>query len=141
MAKKEDFFQMGSSESVIGHSVKLKGTLKSQGDITVDGELNGDVTTTATVRVGHGAIINANIKAKTIIISGNVNGNLEASDMIQITETGKVVGDVKTANLNILSGAFFSGKSEMAQTKEEMPFKAVTEVKDNKEVEIKPFFE
>ncbi|HBG81993.1 TPA: cell shape determination protein CcmA [candidate division CPR2 bacterium] len=139
MAKKDDFFQMGASETVIGHSVKLKGSLKSKEDIIVDGEVSGDITTESTLKVGHGAIVNANLKGKNIIISGNVSGNLEAGDMVQITETGKVVGDIKASNLSIFSGAFFSGKSEMIHAKEP-EFKTVTEVKP-KEVEIKPFFE
>lgn len=139
MAKKEEFFKMGAAETIIGHSVKLKGTLKSSGDITVDGELNGEIHTDSTLNIGHGAVINANLKAKNIIISGNVTGNIEANDMIQINETGKVVGDIKAGSLNILAGAYFSGKSEMSQTKEPS-FKTVAEVKTN-EVEIKPFFE
>jgi len=139
MAKKEEYFQMGSSETVIGHSVKLKGNLKSQGDITIDGEISGDVTSAKTLKIGHGSIINASLKAKNIIISGNVNGNLEAEELVKITETGKVVGDIKTRDLNILTGAFFSGKTEMHHIKEPS-FKTVTEVKAN-EVEIKPFFD
>ncbi|OIP24376.1 hypothetical protein AUK11_03465 [bacterium CG2_30_37_16] len=139
MAKKDDFFKMGAQETVIGHTVKLKGNLKSQHDIVIDGELTGDIDSESTVTIGHGAIVSANIKAKNVVISGNLEGDIDAEVSVEITQTGKVLGNIKAASLAIGAGAFFEGQSSMKGTKEP-PFKTVTKVQ-NKDNDIKPFFE
>ena len=108
------------AETIVGTSVKLKGNLHSSGDIIVDGAVSGELKTKGSVIIGPNANILANIKAQNVQISGMVQGNVEASDKIQITETGRVMGDITASVLSIAPGAVFSGTSKMSDTHREV---------------------
>lgn len=108
------------AETIVGTSVKLKGNLNSTGDIIVDGSVSGELKTKGSVVVGPNANILANVKAQNVQVSGMVQGNIEASDKIQITETGRVMGDIAANVLSIAPGAVFSGNSKMNDTHREV---------------------
>src|SRR3990167_6061995 len=108
--KKEDFPSTDNKniETIVGESVKLKGNLKSDGDIIVNGSISGDVKTKASVQVGTNANVVASIKASNVQVSGVVQGNIEARETLQISETGKVYGDINVGVLIVSPGALFS---------------------------------
>lgn len=112
------------AETIVGTSVRLKGNLKSDGDIIIDGIVTGELKTKGSVKIGKNANVVASIKASNVSIAGAVQGNIEASDRLELTETGKVSGDISANVLSIAPGATFSGKSQMAL--------------DHKEPEIEP---
>ncbi len=114
--KKEEFVPTGAAETVVGTSVKLKGNLKSDGDITVDGSVNGEIKTKGTVTIGPNANIIANVHAKNVNIAGTVQGNVVATDRLSLSESGRVYGDIAANILSISAGALFSGKSTMAES-------------------------
>lgn len=103
----------GGSETIVGVSVKLKGNLKSDGNILIDGSVSGDLRTSGSVVIGETANVVASVKAGDVIVSGSVQGNIEAKDKIEITKTGRVLGDIVANVLSIAPGAVFSGKSTM----------------------------
>lgn len=113
--KKEELVSSGAAETIVGTSVKLKGNLKSDGDITIDGSLNGEIKTKGIVAIGPNAHVIASIRAKRITISGTVQGNVEAIEQLSITESGRVYGDIITNILSIAPGAIFTGKSSMLE--------------------------
>ncbi|MCL5094161.1 MAG: polymer-forming cytoskeletal protein [Patescibacteria group bacterium] len=113
--KKMEFEESKGAETIVGASVKLKGTLKSDGNITINGSVSGEIITKADVSVGGSADLKANIAARNINISGIIQGNIKAENELRITETGKVYGDIQVKTLNIASGAVFSGKSIMLE--------------------------
>lgn len=117
--KKDEFVPTGAAETVVGTSVKLKGTLKSDGDITVDGSVNGEIKTKGTVTVGPNANIIANVHAKNVNIAGTVQGNVVATDRLSVSESGRVYGDISANILSIAAGALFGGKSTMAENVKE----------------------
>ncbi len=106
----------GAAETVVGTSVKLKGNLRSDGDITVDGSVNGEIKTKGTVNIGPNAHIIASVQAKNVNISGTVQGNVVALERLNISESGRVYGDISANILSISAGAIFTGKSSMAET-------------------------
>lgn len=107
------------AETIVGTSVKLKGNLKSDGDIIIDGIVTGELKTKGSVVIGENANVVANIKAGNVSISGAVQGNIEAADRLDITQSGRVLGDIAANVLSIAPGAMFSGKSQMADTHKE----------------------
>jgi cytoskeletal protein CcmA (bactofilin family) len=115
------------AETIVGTSVKLKGNLKSDGDIIIDGIVTGELKTKGSVIIGKNANIIANIKAKDVVISGAVQGNIEATDRLDITETGKVVGDIAANVLSIAAGALFTGSSKMNDNHREVVAEPVME--------------
>lgn len=102
--------------TVVGANVKLAGTLKDVNDITIHGQVEGEIISEKNVMVAKNATIKGPIKAKDVLISGKVNGEITAYDRIEITESGEVSGSITTNNLIIKSGAVFNGKSIMKQT-------------------------
>ncbi len=135
--KKEDFPSVDnkSVETIVGESVKLKGNLKSDGDVIINGSVSGDVRTKASVKVGIHANVVASIKAANVQISGVVQGNIDAKDTLQISETGKVYGDIQAGVLVVSPGALFSGKCSMIETKREIELEPVLETEEEPEPE------
>ncbi len=68
--------------------------------------------------VGEGALVKANIAVKSVYISGDVQGNIEVKEKINIHSTGKFLGDVHTPVFIMEEGAFFDGRSHMAEAVE-----------------------
>jgi cytoskeletal protein CcmA (bactofilin family) len=135
--KVEDVSSGGIAETIVGSSVKLKGTLKSDGDITVDGSVNGEIKTKGTVNIGPNANIIANIKAKNITVSGTVQGNISADERLNISETGRVYGDISANIISISPGALFTGKSNMAEQIQEPEIGLTVEEGEMIEEEVK----
>lgn len=102
-----------SIETIIGPSVTLEGNFDGNGDIVIEGAVNGSLKTSGNVRIGQEARVKAEIKANSVLISGEVRGNIEAEDRIDLSETAKVSGNIKTKVLQISAGASFNGKSSM----------------------------
>lgn len=105
----------GQVESIIGQNTLFKGSLTSSGALRIDGQFEGDVTTTAELIVGETARVTAQVGAKNAVIAGNVTGNMDISDKLELLPTAKLVGDLKVGSLIIGEGAVFKGKCEMRQ--------------------------
>jgi cytoskeletal protein CcmA (bactofilin family) len=91
--------------------VEIKGTVKFQHDLIVDGKIEGDIQSTGNLTVGENARIKAEIKTGTIIIYGKVHGNMTATDRVELKSSAEVIGDIKAKTLVIEGGAIFVGKS------------------------------
>ncbi len=102
-----------ASETVVGADVKIKGNLKSPSNIQIFGEVKGQVSSEADVLIGEGARIEGGVKGRQVTISGEVLGNVEALERLEITSQGRLQGDIQTPDLIIQSGAKFAGKCEM----------------------------
>jgi cytoskeletal protein CcmA (bactofilin family) len=97
----------------LGKDAMFKGVLTLEGDIRVDGRLEGELRSTGTLIVGEHAVIRGNIMAGILITSGKINGDVIASERIKILKPGIVVGDIRTPAISIEAGAFFHGLSDM----------------------------
>jgi cytoskeletal protein CcmA (bactofilin family) len=117
----------GVAETIVGTSVKLKGNLKSDGDITVDGSVNGEIRTKGMVTIGPNAHVIASVRAKKVVIAGTVQGNIEAIERLTLTETGRVYGDIVANILSVAAGAIFTGKSTMIEKIKESEISPVAE--------------
>lgn len=103
------------NETVIGSGVKVKGSLVSEGDINIDGEVKGSIKTTGNLVVGVNGLIEANVSARNVRIGGHLIGNIKSENETVIEGTGKVKGNVHTATLAIEHGALFAGQSYMSE--------------------------
>lgn len=99
--------------TIVGSNVALTGTLKDDDDIAVYGMVEGEVLSEKTVTVGQTAQVKGPIRAAFVTIAGTVRGSVDASDKLEILETGKVFGSVNTKDLVIRSGAIFIGDCKM----------------------------
>lgn len=98
------------AETIIGKSVKIEGTFNGQGNIIVEGEVNGNLKTDKNLDVRAGAKITADIEAANMKIAGEINGNVKCHGSLDISGEGKIIGDIETKIISIASGAIIKGK-------------------------------
>jgi cytoskeletal protein CcmA (bactofilin family) len=99
-------------ETIIGPNTTLKGELKSNASIRVDGAFEGIVEAEGNVMIGEPAKIIANVNGKNITVSGAVRGNLHGQK-VHLTRTGRVWGDITATALTTEEGAYIDGKITM----------------------------
>ena len=105
--------------SIVAADMCILGDLESEGDVQVDGRVNGDLRT-RTVTVGQGATINGAITGETIKIAGTVNGEIRGNTVV-LTATAKVVGDIHHKSLSIDAGAYLQGLCKRMSAEEKIP--------------------
>lgn len=105
--------ETGQTETVIGPSVRVEGNFEGQGDVVVEGTLQGTLKTTKNLRVGQAAVIKADVEALSIHCAGEIRGNVKAMERIDLTSSAQVHGNIETKQISIESGAVFNGKCLM----------------------------
>jgi len=98
------------AETVIGASIKVKGNFQGQGNIIIEGVLEGSLKTDSNIFVGDKAKITANIEASDVIITGEVRGNIKAKNYLAIGDTAKIFGDVQYGEISVERGAIINGQ-------------------------------
>ncbi|MDH5528319.1 MAG: polymer-forming cytoskeletal protein [Nitrospirota bacterium] len=102
--------------AMIGKSIVIKGELSGNEDLTIEGTVEGKISLTEnSVMVGADGRVTANIFARTITITGKVEGDVTATERIEITASGSVKGNLRAPRLVITDGAFFQGSVEMGK--------------------------
>jgi len=98
------------AETIIGGSIKVKGNFQGQGNIIIEGFLEGSLKTASDIFIGDKAKVVANIESKGIIINGEVRGNVRAKGYLAIGETAKIYGDIQYGEISIDKGASINGQ-------------------------------
>jgi len=104
----------GRPETVVGANTSIVGTLKSDGNIRIDGTVEGDIEILGNLIIGETGRVIATLKAQNVHVSGAVKGEITAVEQLEISPTGKVWGDIITAALHIEPGGLFRGQSAMS---------------------------
>lgn len=99
--------------TIVGANVRLTGILKDSNDITVHGEVEGEVISDQNVTITESSTIKGPITAENVVIAGSVHGAVTARDKIEVLPSGRVYGSMTMKDLTIRSGAIFIGKSTM----------------------------
>jgi cytoskeletal protein CcmA (bactofilin family) len=100
--------------SIIGKLLVVKGELSGEEALVVDGEVEGSIVLHGqrlTVRTN--GRVRANIQARHVILHGRVEGDIQATDRLELFRSASVKGDVSTGRISIEDGAFFKGKLEI----------------------------
>ena len=100
-----------SSEiATIGKSVVVKGELSGSEDLVVDGEVEGSIALRGqSLTIGPNGRVRANIEARNVILHGRVDGDIHASDRVELRKSASLSGDITTMRISIEDGAFFKG--------------------------------
>ncbi len=103
-----------SAAASIGKSVMIKGQILSREDLYLDGELEGTVELQEhRLTIGPNGRVQANIKAREIVVIGTIHGNVEATEKLEIRKEAKLIGDIRTARIVIEDGAYFKGSIDI----------------------------
>lgn len=109
--------EAGGTGAVMGKSITVKGELGGNEDLVIEGNVEGKIEFRQHVlTVGPNGKIKAQIFAKTVIVLGDVVGNITASEKVDIRDNGSVDGDVVSPRVAIAEGAHFRGSIDMQRT-------------------------
>ena len=97
----------------IGANSTLTGTLKFSTSVTIDGRVKGEIISSGELFIGASAVVEATIRAGTIVIDGLVRGKMQAAKRIEMREHAKVYGDVAAPALRVVDGVIFEGRCTM----------------------------
>jgi cytoskeletal protein CcmA (bactofilin family) len=97
----------------ISKGSKLDGDLVSDGDIRIDGHLNGAVTTQGRLVLGETGVLEGEVKCNTGIIGGELKASITSEELLTLKSTARLTGEIIAGKLAIEPGAVFSGKCSM----------------------------
>ncbi len=101
--------------NLICDGTSIKGDVQASRDIRIDGYLNGKIDVNGKVVVGNTGKIEGDVKCKTIDVSGRVEGNVVASEMINLKSTAIILGNITTDKISVEPGAKFTGTCKMGE--------------------------
>ena len=103
--------------ATIGKAVKINGQIYSREDLYVDGDVEGTIELMDhKLTIGPNGKVHAGVKAREVVALGAIQGNVEASERIEIRKDAKLVGDIKTARIVIEDGAYFKGSIDIVKS-------------------------
>ena len=103
----------GIGHNIIAQGTKIVGTITTNSDIRIDGELEGDLICKGKIVVGQQGNIKGNVDCANAEIMGNVNGKMIVNGTLSLKSTSKIWGQIKTKILSIEPEAQFTGTCEM----------------------------
>lgn len=103
------FFDDVTIKTIVGDGTRIVGDLDVLGVLRLDGDVDGNVTSNASIMIGEKARINGNITADSVISRGIIKGDILAESGVSLYSSAVVIGDVLTKKINIQEGVFIDG--------------------------------
>lgn len=100
-------------ETIIAHGVRVEGAFVSQGNVVIEGDVQGSIQTAGDLRVGDEAKIAADIIAANAVVAGEIRGNIQVSGKLELLPSSKIIGDVTAEVLSVGAGAQVNGRVTM----------------------------
>jgi cytoskeletal protein CcmA (bactofilin family) len=110
----QKFMAEHSGKDVLSSDVEIKGSIKFQKELLIDGKVEGEINSEGVLTIGENADIRGEIKTKSITVFGKVQGNITVTERCELKSKCSLQGDLKAARLIIEEGATFVGKSEVS---------------------------
>jgi cytoskeletal protein CcmA (bactofilin family) len=102
--------------TAIGQAIFIKGDIYSEEDLFVDGQVQGSVELKGgRLTIGPNGKAESNVKAREVVIMGQVHGDVEASQKITIRKQGSLVGNIRTTGIVIDDDAYFKGSIDIVR--------------------------
>lgn len=106
---------ISDGSTIIGESIVINGNLNGDEDLTVRGRVEGTITLTRHLLVEASGVVKAEVQVKSCVVSGALVGNLTATESIEITKEGRMVGDIAAPRVVIHDGAGFRGRIDTGE--------------------------
>jgi cytoskeletal protein CcmA (bactofilin family) len=103
----------GDLNALLGRGSEFEGKLTFEGTVRIDGKFTGTIVTNDVLVVGEGAKVSAEISCGTIIVHGEINGNVKAKNAVELHHPAKMKGNLETPSLMIEKGVIFEGQCKM----------------------------
>ncbi len=99
--------------ALLGRGAEFEGKLTFEGTVHIEGRFKGEIFSEGTLVVGEGAEVHAEIRVGSVVIQGNVVGNVTASDTVELLAPASLRGNIASPALHIGKGVFFDGACQM----------------------------
>jgi len=99
--------------ALLGRGSEFDGKLTFEGTVRIDGRFTGTIVTSDTLVVGEGAKVSAEVSCGTIIVHGEVTGNIRAAASVELHQPARVHGNIETPALTVAKGVIFEGQCKM----------------------------
>jgi len=113
--EKKAVTEMVNSSNVIAKETRIVGEIVAQGNIRIEGQVEGTLKSEKKVVIGESARIMGSITAVEVEISGSIEGTVECSEALYLKKTAVIKGDMVTKKLVVENGAVFNGKCQMTE--------------------------
>ncbi|MCQ2336774.1 MAG: polymer-forming cytoskeletal protein [Paludibacteraceae bacterium] len=112
---KEEFIPTAEQHNVIANGTTVKGDITTNGDIRVDGGIEGTINSKGRVIIGEKGLVKGKIVAANIDIMGSVTGDMVATGTMTLKSTAKVIGNIQTVTIVIEQNAILNGNCKMGK--------------------------
>ena len=109
-----------SMESVIAADLTIEGKIEGSGHVRLVGKFKGDVQVEGDLTIEPGAKVTGSVRAGTVIIGGELEGNVDAASSVELLKTGVVNGDLKAGSLTVAAGSRMRGQAEFGWDDKEL---------------------
>jgi cytoskeletal protein CcmA (bactofilin family) len=116
--------KLGPEKSSVAPGTRFKGTITGTEDVRVSGFLKGDVQIEGLVWIQRGGKIEGNIKSRFAIIEGELKGNINSAEHVELRSEARVIGNIQTAKIAMAEGSYFRGEIHMPH-EEDKPIRFV----------------
>jgi cytoskeletal protein CcmA (bactofilin family) len=104
---------MAENETVIGIETRVSGEIRGDEDLVIKGRVDGKIHLSKVLTVEKGAIVQADVDVRNLVVLGTLVGNIVASESVRLLATARVVGDLASPRVMMESGAAYRGRVDM----------------------------
>ncbi len=101
-----------TKESVIAAGLTIEGKIEGAGHVRIAGNFKGDVHVQGNLTIESGAHLTGGVKADTVVVGGELSGNIDAASRVELLQTGVLNGDLKAGSLIVAAGSRMRGRAE-----------------------------
>jgi cytoskeletal protein CcmA (bactofilin family) len=101
-----------SKESLIASDLTIEGKIEGTGHVRIAGRFKGDVNVQGDLTIEAGAKLSGGVRAKRVVIAGELEGNIENAERVELLEGGVLIGDVKAGSLTVAAGSRMRGQAD-----------------------------
>jgi cytoskeletal protein CcmA (bactofilin family) len=112
-----DFLEDEDFDTILSPDIDFTGTLNFEKPFLIRGRVAGEISATGLLVIDEEAVVNANISASRVIIRGQVKGDVTAAEKVEVTVTGKLIGNVTAPEIFMETGCVFNGRCTMTEKK------------------------
>ncbi len=104
---------MADKETIVGAETRISGEIRGEEDLIVKGRVDGKIQLTQTLTVEKGAVVQANVDVRALVVAGTLVGNIVASESVRLAPSARVVGDLAAPRVVMEAGAAYRGRVDM----------------------------
>jgi cytoskeletal protein CcmA (bactofilin family) len=99
-------------ESLLAAGLTIEGKIEGSGHVRIAGSFKGDVHVQGNLTIESGAKVTGGVRANTVVIGGELEGNIDAASRVELLQTGVLNGDLKAGSLTVAAGSRMRGRAE-----------------------------